>query len=224
MKNKNHNIIIIIGILLLFIVVIYSSYAIFNSSSTSEPNTINTGNIILTFTEGETVSFDGNNAITDDEGKALENYFEFAASATAENKLKLANYIYAIPDASNTLDAQYVKVYLSLYQDGTETPLTNPTAFNSLTRFNLSTMTADNTANNYLIYSNTIDFTTTETKSYNYTFRLRLWLDESYPGDTPTITNTDNGTAGASHKAEIGPSKTFKFKINAYNEQGDLKL
>lgn len=222
MKNKNHNIIIIIGILLLFIVVIYSSYAIFNSSATSDPNTINTGNIMLTFTEGETVTFDGIDAITDDEGKALENYFEFAISATAENKLKLANYIYAIPDASNTLDAQYVKVYLSLYQNGAETPLTTPTTFNSLTRFNLSTMAADNTANNYLIYSNTMDFTTAGTK--NYSFRLRLWLDETYPGETPTITNTDKGETGASHKAEIGPSKTFKFKINAYSEQGDAKL
>jgi len=221
MKNKSRDVKIIIGILILFAVVLYASYSIFNSLSKTDTNTISTGNILMSFTEGNSVHFDGGTALSDDEGKAIEDYFQFAISASAENKLKLAYYIYAIPDSANTINANTVKIYLSKYANGTETALINPTLFSSFTRFNTATMVADNSANNYLIYSDTFDFASAGTQT-NY-FHLRMWLDDTGSSGTPNVTHTDK-TDGASHSVQIGSTGTFKFKINAYSEQGDVKL
>lgn len=221
MEKKNRNTILIIGIALLFVAITYTAYALFSKTDETSPNQISTGNITMAFTEGDTVNLETEGTLTDDEGKNLVDYFNFSINAKAENKLKLAYYIYATPDASNTIDPNYVKVYLSKVSSSTDTGVINPTAFGSLTRFNLSTMAADNTANNYLIYSNTFNFT--DAGEIEDQYHLRIWLAEGYTGISPTTTNTDNGTSGASHQAVI-ESKTFKFKINVYSEQGDVKL
>lgn len=221
MKSKHHDIKIIIGIFVLFAVVLYTSYSIFNSLSKTDNNTISTGNILMSFTEGNSVHFDGDIALSDEEGKATDDYFQFAISASAENKLKLAYYIYAIPDSTNTIPANSVKIYLSKYANNTETALINPTLFSNLTRFDTATMTANTSANNYLIYSDSFDFTAAGAQT-NY-FHLRMWLDSNVASQTPNITHKDTAD-GASHSVQIGSNATFKFKINAYSEQGDVKL
>ena len=193
LKNKK-NILILGLILLLIIAIIGVSYAVFNYSALgTKVNTITTGSITMTYTETENViNLSGALPTTDKTGKTLSDYFEFTVSSNITGDVNI-NYEISAKKESGTLDNQYIKLYLTRVTENSEEELMTPETYNEEASSNSYTGRPSGEMSLY---------TSSMNSSESNTYRLRMYVDESYnpQGD--------------------GGGKTFSVRINVYGQDG----
>ena len=194
MFKKKENIIIIVVLVVMVIAIIGVSYAAFNFSGLgSKVNSITTGSITMTYTETDNViNLEGALPTTDKTGKSLSDYFEFTVSSNIVGDVNI-NYDISAKKESGTLDNQYIKLYLTRVTASGEEELMTPETYNEETSSNSYT---GRPANEMSLYTSSMN------SSESNTYRLRMYVDESYnpQGD--------------------GGGKTFSVRVNVYGQDG----
>ncbi len=185
-NRKREIIISVVAILVLIVAVVGVTYAAFTfTQGGSKENTISTGTITFNYSEKTNgISLVNAQPLDDSVGKVLtesdptkgveQGYFDFTVASTVTGSTSINYEVYGVEEASNTLDAQYVKVYLT--DASTDTALTGYTetvpTYNSLT----DSTSAENAK---VLYKGA--FNGTDSKD----FRLRIWVADAYE-----VTNT----------------------------------
>lgn len=182
-SQKREMMLSIYGILLLIIVVIGTSYAVFSYSEKGKvENTISTGAITFTYNEATNgISLTNAQPMTDNAGKILQKsddgsgvvqgYFDFSVSANMSNGVPIAYEVYGTVESGSTMDPKYIKVYLT---DGatTEKPLDGYTG-SVVPVYDGLTQAISDTKGKQL-------YTSSFSKSTSQQFRLRLWISSDY--------------------------------------------
>lgn len=168
---RRRNLIIIIGLIVFALVVIGVSYAYFVYNKDVADISLDTGQISI-----DLANINGNLSLTnivsknDYAGSTSSDYVDFTVNATVDTD-KIYYEVYIMPKSDNTLDTNYLKVYLT---DQTNTAINGITIYNNLAN-------AEKTGGKR-IYQDIVNTNNDgTTKSYTKNFRLRLWLDEDYP-------------------------------------------
>ena len=193
--------IIIVGLMLLLVIALIGvSYAAFRFTGVGQKvNTITTGSITMEYTESSnTISLTGALPTTDKTGKKRLNpgeYFDFTVSSTIVGDVNINYEISAKEVGEGTIDGKYIKLYLTrIKEDGTEEELMAPEVYNE-----------ENTSNDYTGRPNgeMSLYTSSMSSSESNTYRLRMYVDESYnpQGD--------------------GGGLQFSVKVNVYGKDGD---
>ena len=164
----------LIGLVILFLLVISVSLATFVYSKTGTiTNTIQTGTLMMTYTEGNTgIKIDNALPMSDEVGKTLKEeneMFQFTVSSTIRGDATIRYEIAAIKKDTSTLSDDMVKLYLERSSDGVNyLESMAPTEFTPISE--QSSLGAP--AGSMIIESGT--FTQTQTNHYI----LRMWLKE----------------------------------------------
>ena len=192
-KNKK-NILILGLVLLLIIAIIGVSYSAFRFTGEGQRvNTITTGSITMTYTETDNViNLEGALPTTDKTGKALSDYFEFTVSSSISGNVNI-NYEISAKKESGTLEDKYIKLYLTRVTENSEEELMTPETYNEEVSSNSYT---GRPAGEMSLYTSSMN------SSESNTYRLRMYVDESYnpQGD--------------------GGGKTFSVRVNVYGQDG----
>ena len=191
MKENSRTVLLsVLGVAILVIAVIGISLAAFvYSKAGTTPNTITTGTLTMTYTEGQT-GIQINNAMpmTDDAGKVQSNdneKFLFTVGATLTGTTTINYEISAIKKDGNTISDANVRLYLEKSTDGTTySQVFAPAAFVPLT----VATELGSPVGSMILESGS--FTTTATNHYI----LRMWLAEDAPisSESQTYTVTVN--------------------------------
>jgi hypothetical protein len=193
--TKNFIALSIIGIVALVVMLVTTTYAVFTFTGTgTKDNKVSTGIVTLSYIEGnDNIKVVNSLPITDEVGKTLERtsstnggqgFFDFTLSCNIVGNDEINYEIYAIEQpVADKLSPEYVKIYLT---DGvSEVPF--PGYDKSVPTYaDLTAASAD--SNGKRIYAGTFSKTTSKT------YRLRMWLADTY-----TVTSV---------------KRTFTIKIN----------
>ena len=193
---------VIVGLMLLLIIALIGvSYAAFSYSKLgTKVNTITTGSITMSYEETDnTISLSGALPTTDKTGKVRlteGEYFDFTVSSEITGDVNI-NYEISAKDvttAERKIDGSNIKLYLTELVDGEEKELMTPEVYNEETSSNTYT---GRPANEMSLYTSSMN------SSEEHTYRLRMYVDESYnpQGD--------------------GGNLSFSVKINVYGKDGD---
>ncbi len=195
-KDNKNKFQLIFYILIALVLLVGVSYAFFRANLTGDKEySIEVGGLVFRYTEAaQGLTINNSMPVSDEEGIVSTNYFDF--NIYAEDKTISYN-IYLKELSGNTLDPDYVKVYLT---DQTNTQIVAPTAISSLSAY-------VNDTNSYLLYTTSISPNGVAGSTQYY--RLRIWLSNSYN----TEANIDYTTNGNLQSGEV-ETKTFAFKIN----------
>lgn len=183
-QSKKELILAICGILLIIVVVVGVSYAVFNfSKAGAVENTISTGTISFTYNETSNgITITNAQPMTDAVGKLLaesdiangvtQGYFDFNVGGSIEGSSTITYEVYTTMEADSTMDPNYVKIYLT---DGTaaETPMAGYDGSVVPVYSSLPVSTSD--ANGKRLYIATFN---NQQKTQN--FRLRMWVADTY--------------------------------------------
>lgn len=166
----------IVGVLILFVTVISISFAMFNyTKNDTIVNTIHTGMLMMTYTEGNTgISITDALPMSDDAGKMLSasnETFKFTVSSKIRGNAQINYEIAAIKKDGSNIDDGDIRLYLEKSTDGlTYSEVFAPAAFTPSS--SVSALGAP--TGSMVLYSGT--FTKTITNHYI----LRMWLNEDY--------------------------------------------
>ncbi len=187
----------ILGIAVLLVAVIGTSFAVFTYTGTgTKTNTITTGTITMSYIEPTNgISITDMMPTTDDTGKKLAsgtNVFDFTVSATITGTVTVNYAVGAKKTTDSTLDNNSVKLYL-------EELATSGGAFQSVVKGPVvysesTTEDATTGAPSGIMTLATGSFTSSSSKYY----RLRMWVADTYQ---PTST-----------------SQKFSVKVNVYGK------
>ena len=212
MKNKKTKIILaVLGIILIMVLTIAATYAVFSYNKSGETiNIIKAGSLDFIYTEntgvGRGISITNAYAISDTEGKTStdENQmFDFTIEGDNGTKEELPYEITLSKSINSTLPDKVVKVYLSDITN-TETGLISPKLYSEL---NETLVGVGAGSSEKTLYQGTIPAKTVEFKK---DFRLRMWIDEK----------TDFSATGMDSEGNpIYPynNKTFTLTVNVYS-------
>lgn len=174
----------VFGIALLLIAVIGISYAVFIFTSKSMTNnTIRTGKLSFQYLEGNRViQITDALPISDIVGKKQTEFFDFHISSTIRGDAHISYEIRAksIP-VEHPLDPKFVKLYLEKEQAGSYQTVLQPSVFQVNQSTSLSNSDID--LDTMLLYSDKISSKEKDLSVLDEGFRLRMWLDSSYPLD-----------------------------------------
>lgn len=206
--NNRNFIISIFLVLLIMIITVGVSYAIFSYTGTgSIANTITVGNLKFLYTEvddsGNGISISNALPISDSEGKNLVSsteVFNFKVEADTSNAALMNYEVTVDKDSSSTLDESVVKIYVT--EDGSDAPLTVP-AGKVVTYNNLLDTNIIN-AKGKVVYRGTVP---SDTANYLKEFQLRMWIDEM----------ADFGDQTKDYN-----NKSFSVKVNVYADSSRL--
>ena len=198
--KKKENIIIIVVLVVMILAIVGVSYAAFSYSGLgSKVNSITTGSITMTYEETDnTISLSGALPTTDATGKVSlteGEYFDFKVSSSITGNVNI-NYEISAKDVTTSdrkIDGSNIKLYLTELVDGEEKELMTPEVYNEETSSNTYT---GRPANEMSLYTSSMN------SSEEHTYRLRMYVDESYnpQGD--------------------GGNLSFSVKINVYGKDG----
>ena len=196
--------IIIIGLMLLLVIALIGvSYAAFRfTGAGTKVNTITTGSITMSYEESDnTITLTGALPTTDETGKKRLNpgeYFDFTVSSTIVGDVNINYEISAKEVGEGTIDGKYIKLYLTrIRDDGTEEELMAPEVYNEESSSNDYT---GRPANEMSLYTSSMN------SSESNTYRLRMYVDESY------------------NPQDDGGGLTFSVQVNVYGKDGDKPL
>lgn len=212
---KSYRLIILSMFVILLILVIGTSFALWSETLSGGENIINTGTVSFLYTEpSNDINLVTNNSDDDSIKTESTNYVEFSVSGVATDKFDLAYYIYFNENTSNTVSLSNMKFYLTEVNNNVESAVTSVISGSNIVPINLSTLTKDTSSSNYLLYGGAMNFPIgggTITKNY----RLRFWIDTSDGGN---ITYEEDNNK---HTASITGS--YSIKLNVYTSMGEVK-
>mgnify|MGYP004603182617 CR=1 FL=1 len=202
MNNKRKLILSIGLVLVLVIMIVGISYATFQFSGPgSKVNTITTGAITMEYTESDnTINITGSLPTTDETGMKRLNegeYFDFTVKSNIVGNTNINWEISTKKLDGNTIDGKYIKFYLTKINGNQEEALMEPSSYLEASEENSYTGRPSNEMSLY---------TSSMQSSEEATYRLRMWVDESYnpQGD--------------------GGNLQFGVKVNVYGKVGDRVL
>ena len=166
-------------VVLLLLVIIGVSYAIFAVTNLSDENTINLGQISMSYTEPDNaLVLENALPMGDAEGMAQSNYFEFKVMTHVTTDADDSNGLtipYEINLGEITVDADkqaltknQIKVYLTKVVSGSEEEVVGPILLSNLT---------ESSTSNLNIYQ-ARDIHRNAGSEITTTYRLRAWIDE----------------------------------------------
>ena len=196
-SNRKKKILMMISLSLFSITIIsLGTYALWTSTNDllTGSNTIQSGQVKMSYTETNEIGMNNALPIKDSEGKTLTNYFDFQVlsyiktRANDDTQRKLNYNIVLEPiTVDNPLSDNEIKVYLTKVVDEVETVVVKPTTIDKLNQYVLKSHEE--------VFSNNKGEVTTS-------YRLRAWIDE----------NVD-----ANKLSE--KSYSYRFRININNEK-----
>ena len=197
--KKKENIIIIAILVVMLIAIIGVSYAAFSFGQAGNiPNTITTGDISMTYEEGDNTISLGNALPTTDATGTTRlkegEYFDFTVSSNITGNVNINYEISTKEVGDGTIDGSNIKLYLTEIVDGEEQGLMTPETYNEETGENTYT---GRPANEMSLYTSSMN------SSEEHTFRLRMYVTEEYnpQGD--------------------GGGLTFTVQVNVYGKAGE---
>jgi len=197
MKNKK-GLIALVAVLGIVLSATGATYAWFSYSKTgSRENTISSGAITFHYEEGSRViSTDDMMPMTDEQGKAQTDFFEFDIASQTPRTLDVPYYITVrrTADSEASMD-NIVKVYLTkVDNNGNETQVAL-SKFNNLSGYTNSEINIP--VSEKTLYNDTV---LAGTRNYTQKYRLRMWIDydANYLVQTPVVAycerNSDHET------------------------------
>ncbi len=213
--KKSFGLIILSICILVIILLIGGSFALWSDSFIGSENTIKSGTISFLYTEPSSdIDLITNNSDDDSIKTESTNYVEFSVSGIATDKVDLAYYIYFSENSGNTVTKDKVKFYLTEVNNNVETKVTEIISGSNIVPINLSTLTKDTSSSNYLLYGGSMNFPTGGSTIIKV-YRLRFWISGSDDGNI-TYVEDDN-----KHTASI--SGSYSIKLNVYTSLGEVK-
>ena len=195
MKKK----VMLIGIIIVLILLatLGASVALYNGVRIgSKESSISVGDLTFKYTEvtgiGNGINLEDPEAISDEEGKQLNTWFDFKIDANLVN----SDMIYEVsvePTSETTINLDGIKIYLTEVVDDEEVDINSN--YNGLGKVKVIT-----DYDNGVIYQERI---LKNTKNYEKNFRVRIWISE----DVDIYTDGYMGTIGA-----------FKINVNAKSD------
>ena len=195
MKKK----VMLIGIIIILILLATfgASVALFNGVRIgSKESSISVGDLTFKYTEvtgiGNGINLEDPEAISDEEGKQLNTWFDFKIDANLVN----SDMIYEVsvePTSETTINLDGIKIYLTEVVDDEEVDINSN--YNGLGKVKVIT-----DYDNGVIYQERI---LKNTKNYEKNFRVRIWISE----DVDIYTDGYMGTKGV-----------FKINVNAKSD------
>ena len=195
MKKK----VMLIGIIIVLILLVTfgASVALFNGVRIgSKESSISVGDLTFKYTEvtgiGNGINLEDPEAISDEEGKQLNTWFDFKIDANLVN----SDMIYEVsvePTSETTINLDGIKIYLTEVVDDEEVDINSN--YNGLGKVKVIT-----DYDNGVIYQERI---LKNTKNYEKNFRVRIWISE----DVDIYTDGYMGTKGV-----------FKINVNAKSD------
>ena len=170
-------------VILLLLVIVGVSYAIFAVTNLSDENTINLGQISMSYTEPENaLVLENALPMSDEDGKAQSDYFEFKVTTHATTDADDSNGLtvpYEIVIDSLSIDEEMsylstfdIKVYLTKVVGGVEEEVVAPVTISDI-------FMSGNIVNPSPSLYTTSDIHRNAGSEITTTYRLRAWIDES---------------------------------------------
>ena len=193
--NKKNRILLMVSITLFTLSILsFGTYALWTSTDIlTDNNTIQSGQVKMSYTESNEIGMNNALPIKDSEGKVLTNYFDFKVlsyiktKANDNTKRKLNYNIVLEPiTVNNPLSDNVMKVYLTKIVDGVEEQVVEPTTIDKLNKYILKSQEE--------IFSNNKAEVVTS-------YRLRAWIDQ----------DVDTNKLNAK-------SYSYKFRVNVNND------
>ena len=184
MNNNNSSkqiLLSVLGVAILVVAVVGISFAAFSYSKTGEKeNTITTGTITMSYTEGKNgITLTDALPVTDDAGKALSaegQYFDFTVNAKIVGKgTTKIDYVITATEVTTSLPSTGVKAYLTSNTD--QTVELAPTIVSTLP-LTESGNSAGAPVGEHILKSGSIS-TTDNSVNETTTYRLRMWVDQN---------------------------------------------
>ena len=190
----------------MIVAVVGISFAAFTYTKEGDTtNTISTGTVTMTYTEGQN-GIEIQNAIpmSEEDGKQLtgdKNVFDFTVSATITGKTTIDYEVVAKKGDNCTIPDQYIRLYLEqsdTNSDESYQKVSDPKQFTeSVSSLGAEEGTMQLVSDSFKSNGTEIGAATTHTKYY----RLRMWVDKDY-----VLSDT---------------SKTYKVTVNVYGKGQD---
>ena len=207
--NKKKIVVSVLGILGIVLATIGVTYAFFSYSKTGTiDNTITSGSINFKYTEGNRkIELDELMPMTDDQGKALSNYFDFDISAKTSRTVDIP-YDITVRKATgeNILPDNIIKVYLTKVVNGVEEDILLDTA-DHLNGYSNSKINIP--ASEKLLYTSKVSAGDT---NYSVSYRLRMWISTSASYIDQTGQTDQYPLEG----------KSYSLTVNVYGEGLDI--
>ena len=199
MKNKNKVILSILGILMLVVVTVGVTYAVFTYTKlgTTE-NTVTAGTLKFLYTEntgvGRGINISEAFPVSDEVGKSYttENYvFDFSVEGTNTGSTSIPYEVTLRKKSTSTLNESNVKVYLTDRTNDSNNHILGPSIYSNLKQTSIDVDDEiEKTLYNGLVEGNDTN--------YKKDFRLRMWISDT------------------SNQSDIN-GKTFVALVNVYS-------
>ena len=179
MKEKKKIVLSILGILMLVVVTVGVTYAIFTYTKlgTTE-NTVTTGTLKFLYTEntgvGAGINIENAFPVSDTVGKSYDTdkyVFDFKIEGTNTGTEEIPYKVTLIKKSTSTLSESNVKVYLTDMTNEADTQLIGPVLYSDLVQTSVDVGSEVEKA----LYNGTVLGGDT---NYVKDFRLRMWIDE----------------------------------------------
>ena len=234
-KGKDKKLIIAIVVSVIAITLVAGiTYAVFSySKSGIKGNSITSGNIVFHYGEGgRSISLENAMPMTEAQGKAQNNYFDFTITSKTNTGTKIP-YTVTVKRKGNdsSLDSG-IKLYLTEVANNTETDvyLDNNkivSKYSELATYTNTSLNIDATKNEKVLYKTTVP---QNANNYEKNYRLRMWVSDDYnfsqtvtgSCSDPTYTTRETCVAANKDWTDVATStaKTFTATINVYSEGG----
>ena len=194
METKKKKLMMISLSLFAIAIVSFGTYALWTSTDIlTDNNTIQSGQVKMSYTESNEIGMNNALPIKDSEGKVLTNYFDFKVlsyikTKANDNTQRKLNYNIVLEPitVNNPLSDSEMKVYLTKIVDGVEESVVEPTTIDKLNKYILKSQEE--------IFSNNKAEVVTS-------YRLRAWIDQDV--DTNKLNEK---------------SYSYKFRVNVNND------
>lgn len=176
-SNSKQILLSVLGVAILIVAVVGVSFAAFTYTGEGvRANTLSTGTITMTYTEGaKGISINNAMPVTEDVGKVLSGdgeFFDFTVSSAIRGKANIGYEVVAVKDESSTIPDEYIRLYLekgSTLGNYSEVSM-EPSSFVPITVSDKLGAPEG---------SMVLDRGTFNSSKTNY-YRLRMWIDSSY--------------------------------------------
>ena len=196
------------ALVVLFILIALGTYAFDKVDLLGKQNLGIVANeeVALRLVEGEQDFKVGNTPLSDSAGKAQTTYYEFNVEGVSNVVYNLDYYLYLIPkNGGNTVDASFVKLYLTKVVNNSETVVVDVTTLDKLKDFGF----------NKLVTNSTFNFTSNSKTTKTDTYRLRVWLAEGATDNEETAPDVKETDDGLNIKA-ISGGYSFSMGVSSY--------
>ena len=139
-SSKKKRVLVFVAIMLFVLsIVLFGTYAIWNSELLTGNNSISSGEVKMSYTESNEITMNNALPIKDEEGKVLTNYFDFQVLSYIKTKVsddikRKINYNIVLEsiNVDNALSDSNIKVYLTKIENGVEKVVVEPITIDKL--------------------------------------------------------------------------------------------